>query len=47
MHQIKDKETLLQLKDYYTKMLIYEFELNGRDENFFDNLNEVFAYFKI
>lgn len=47
VHQIKDKETLLQLKDYYTKMLIYEFELNGRDENFFDNLNEVFVYFKI
>jgi len=38
---IHDKENFIELKNYYDKMIIYEFELNGRDENFFEDLKQV------
>jgi hypothetical protein len=38
---IYDKENFIELKNYYDKMIIYEFELNGRDENFFEDLKQV------
>jgi hypothetical protein len=38
---IYDKENFIELKNYYDKMIIYEFELNGREENFFEDLKQV------
>ena len=38
---VNDKEKLFELKAYYTKMLLYEFKLNGRDESFLKLFKEV------
>lgn len=38
---ITNKEIFVQLKMTYTKMLIYEFQLNGRDRESLKTFNEV------
>lgn len=40
----KEKDLFLQMKDYYNKMIVYEFELNRRDETFYANLKEVLFF---
>lgn len=45
--KIKDKQKLIQLKTFYTKMLLYEFKLTGRDSKFLEDFREVFIYFKL
>lgn len=39
---IKEKDMFYQIKNYYNKILIYEFELNRRDATFYANLKELF-----
>jgi len=38
---VKDRLCLLQLKAKYTRALIYQFELNKRTPNFYQDLNDV------
>ena len=38
---VKDKTCLFQLKEKYTRALIYEFDLNKRNDSFYRDLNDV------
>lgn len=42
---VKDSLCLLQLKAKYTRALIYQFELNKRSPNFYQELSDVSYYF--
>ena len=42
--KVRDKETLLRLREKYTRALIYEFELNNRNASFFIDLQNVSGY---